>query len=413
MADSYNCILQILEYQGEATAEAGTDGNTIVITGHGLGGGDFIVNTTRRATSQSSAERGSRKVTFTDVNTLEVVGADITGMTEGDTIRLYSFIDRTAYLRAGSLSITKRAGGENEASFQIKSTYTAPSAVAYIVFGIGESTTYLKNCDAYSPTGNSWTSKTDGVDPARYSLSSTTILNLLYSFAGLTSTNSSDRINDCDEYNPSSNSWESKTNITTAIYEFSSSTISDKGYTYGGIGGLVAIPRNYTYEYNSTSNSWATKTNLPSPERARMAASTISDKGYVYAGFYTNYLKDCDEFNVSSNSWSNKTDATTATDYLSASTINDKGYIYAGRLTARECSEYNPTSNSWASKATMPLPSRSSLGASTITNKGYVYGGTAAAKILDCDEYNPSSDRWESKSDMPNPARSSHGASTI
>jgi len=123
MADSYNCILQILEFQREATAEAGTDGNTIVITAHGLGGGDFIVNTTRRATSQSSAERGSRKVTFTDVNTLEVVGADITGMTEGDTIRLYSFIDRTEYLRAGSLSITKRAGGENEASFVLKETY--------------------------------------------------------------------------------------------------------------------------------------------------------------------------------------------------------------------------------------------------------------------------------------------------
>jgi hypothetical protein len=123
MPTSYTSKLYVLEYQLDATAMAGTNTTQIVITGHGLSTGDFIVNTTRRATTQLSAERGSRKITVLDPDTLEVIGAAISGMTDGDTIKLFKYVDRTEYLKSNSLKIKKRAGGMNEASFILQEAY--------------------------------------------------------------------------------------------------------------------------------------------------------------------------------------------------------------------------------------------------------------------------------------------------
>lgn len=406
MADSYNCILQILEYQGEATAEAGTDGNTIIITGHGLGGGDFIVNTTRRATSQSSAERGSRKVTFTDVNTLEVVGADITGMTEGDTIRLYSFIDRTEYLRAGSLSITKRAGGENEASFQIKSAYSSATiALVYAMFGRFSSGN-LDDCDEYNTSSDTWFSKTsEGTQIRRY-CSTSTILSNLFTFGGtkLTAT----ALKNCDEYSPNNDTWASKTDMPAERFILASSTINDKGYTYCG----SYNSNRATYEYNSIANSWATKADSISVGYDAVAGCTILDKGYMMGGQRLSYYKLCHEYDAATNSWTAKTEMPDpARSYASACTLLDKGYIASGTQSSgaqiKDCDEYNPSSDTWASKTDMPEPARNKSVFSPSNNIGYLYGG-ATTYLSDNDGYNPSTDSWVSYTDMIAPARYGH-----
>jgi len=111
--------------------------------------------------------------------------------------------------------------------------------------------------------------------------------------------------------------------------------------------------------------------------KTEMSASTISDKGYVYGGatnFNTNSLADCDEYNSISNVWTSKQALPSPTrQEATGSTILEKGYVYGGQTAdgagqARDCDEYNPITNSWASKLDIPVTTeaRSSAASTTI-----------------------------------------------
>lgn len=398
MATSYSCNLYILEYQSDKTAEAGTDTNTIKITGHGLSDGDFIVNTTRRATTQLSAERGSRKITRTDANTLEVVGAVITGMTNGDTIKLFKFTDRTDYLKSNSLKIKKRAGGMNEASFVLQETYTpagypgdsyvfgdnaktdgkatleysqtgdswTSKAVladgkaefgcsninnkAYIYCGntgAGES----KTCSEYDATTNGFTNKTDAPDPTRYQNCACTINLKGYVYAG-----NSPAMSDNDEYDATGNSWASKTSLSLSRYNHTANATETKGYCFGGVSNFSTTTGKTPVEYDPVGNSWSSKT-ANDQTRTDPSCFNISEKIYVSYGYSGAALKDNDEYDPVGNSWAAKTDGNDPTRYNVASHGNTlggtTGFVFggtAGTNTGKNVDAYDPVGNSWAGK---------------------------------------------------------------
>lgn len=108
--------INILSYDADDTAEAGTTLTNITMTSHGLETGDYIVNTTRSA----GADRGSRKVTKVDNDNLTV--DEITDQASGDTIKKYKFVDRANLLRAGSLTIVETSENDGTASFTLHTT---------------------------------------------------------------------------------------------------------------------------------------------------------------------------------------------------------------------------------------------------------------------------------------------------
>ena len=122
MPNQYDLVIKILEYQESKAAEAGTTTTNITITAHGLETGDFIVNETRRATTQNSAERGSRKITYVDDNNFTIDTA-IASQASGDTIRIYKWVDRTEHLKSKSFSLTKKAQGESYSNFAFMVNY--------------------------------------------------------------------------------------------------------------------------------------------------------------------------------------------------------------------------------------------------------------------------------------------------
>lgn len=118
----YTATVLILENYGTASLETNSTETQAIITAHGLDTGDFIVNTTRRALTYMQAERGSRKVNVESANTLSHYA--IAGQTQNDIVTLFKFIDRTSYLLDGTLGISLRAEGQNEAMFTINYTNT-------------------------------------------------------------------------------------------------------------------------------------------------------------------------------------------------------------------------------------------------------------------------------------------------
>jgi hypothetical protein len=122
VASTHTLAIKVLEYQEDKTAEAGTDTTNITIEGHGMVDGDFIINTTRRATTQNSAERGCRKVTYVDDDNVSIDTA-ITGQTTGDTIKIFKWIDRVGYLEQKTFSLTKKVQGESNCRFRFSVNY--------------------------------------------------------------------------------------------------------------------------------------------------------------------------------------------------------------------------------------------------------------------------------------------------
>jgi hypothetical protein len=129
MADGL--MLEILEYQSTESAEADTSASQIIITGHGLSAYDMIVNVSRRTVD---AERGSRLVGATGIDADTIpLDVNIAEQAEGDSIRLYKFIDRTDLVRIKTFRMTRRTGGKTEASFTLKTTASyIPKAGQYV-----------------------------------------------------------------------------------------------------------------------------------------------------------------------------------------------------------------------------------------------------------------------------------------
>lgn len=220
---------------------------------------------------------------------------------------------------------------------------------------------------------------------------------------------------DCEQYAPDTNAWANKTDNAVAIYQAAASTISGKGYAYGGNGPTLRCD-----EYDATGDAWTNKTNMPANARDTLAASTIGIKGYAYCGYagvVWGYTQDCDEFDAAGNSWASKTDSPApGRRYLAGSTISEKGYVYGGNSGVAflgDCDEFDATGNSWASKTDMPAPTRYQFAASSIGGKGYVYGGTNFGAKQDCDEFDAAGNSWANKTDMPVPARIALAALTI
>jgi hypothetical protein len=107
-----------MEYDRTETAEASTDEHNVYITGHGMSGDEMMVNTTRR--TQYTAERGSRPISYNNMTEDSFyISNAITDQASGDSIRLYSYMDKTSYLKSGSLTLNKRLAGQTDCTFTL------------------------------------------------------------------------------------------------------------------------------------------------------------------------------------------------------------------------------------------------------------------------------------------------------
>ena len=113
---------------GTYTLDVGTDTDDIVIIGHGLEVSDMMLNINRQGydtgggvyvNGYGATEPGCRRIkTVTNVDSC-VIEPVLVGQAAGDSVYLYKWIDRTNYVKEGTLRINLKAGGQSDASFDI------------------------------------------------------------------------------------------------------------------------------------------------------------------------------------------------------------------------------------------------------------------------------------------------------
>lgn len=216
-------------------------------------------------------------------------------------------------------------------------------------------------------------------------------------------------------YDPEADTWETKTNMPSARYGMGSGVVNGKIYTFGGweklhrstdTGGSTNV-----FEYDPTLDTWASKTSMPT-RRAGAPAFTVDDKIYVIGGVDVIPglgLATVEMYNPTTDSWTTLEDMPTSRHSMCGAVVSGKIYVIGGvsscitstALTTVE--EYDPATNTWTQKSDMPTPRTASCSC-VINGKIYVIGGSLnnmvnAGSVVEV--YDPVADQWETHNDIP------------
>lgn len=113
------------------------------------------------------------------------------------------------------------------------------------VFGGNDGPTEIQDCDSYDPSTNNWTSWADMPAPGRRQPAAVAIGGLIYIFGGFNRTLVGDNryLRDCDRYNPSTDSWTSEADILApGRYVLGAATVGGDAYITGGRGAIGTLP---------------------------------------------------------------------------------------------------------------------------------------------------------------------------
>lgn len=285
--------------------------------------------------------------------------------------------------------------------------------------------TYSRDTDEYY--NDIWSARTDIPSPGRLT-AACTIYNRGYIFGGEFSDPPLDygTSSDTDEYIPLADAWTSKTDVPSpGRVKHVALNISGKGYIWSGYSDDISsyLRDNDKFDPRDGSGTWTAMPELPSPARYEATATSVSSKGYIFGGGTTGtLLGDNDEYNPLGSVWTSKETIPypTARSKMASFTISSLGYLCGGYNSEEtpnafhELDAYDPSENSWTLKADMTYYRRdhAAVGKGSL---GFEFGGAEEGEGLQqqsTNAYDPSTDSWEAKTNMP-AAKSCHDASTL
>ncbi len=255
--------------------------------------------------------------------------------------------------------------------------------------GTGNSLSGLKkDFWEYDVTTNTWTQKADygGIarrDAVGFSIGSKGYIGTGYSFMG-------PYLSDFWEYDPSSNIWTNRASFGGGgRYLAVGFSIGTKGYIGTGANfNIFPYYKNDLWEYDPTTDSWIQKANLTATGRAYAVGFSLVGKGYIGTGYYASNLKDFWEYDPAADSWLQKADfGGTARRSATGFSIASEGYIGTGYdgIARNDFWAFDPSANTWTEKTSFGGPARFDAVGFSIETKGYI--GTGESYSNDFWEY--------------------------
>lgn len=188
-------------------------------------------------------------------------------------------------------------------------------------------------------------------------------------------------------------------------------SLNGKGY-FGATGQRNQLINSDFYEYNPSNNSWQSRSPFPGEDRTIPAYFSIGNFGYIFVG---DYLKASVysgyKYDPSNNSWTQISSYPGMNGRITnfAST-NTKGYVGGGMFNLggfqSDWWEYDPANDSWTAKASFPFGARAGSACFSIDNIVYVgLGRDAGNDYNDLWAYNPATDTWTQKTNFPGQPR--------
>lgn len=256
-----------------------------VIGGSGASGAEFSDNdqfkTSSEVWSSKTSLPGEKRTTHGTVN---VGGTVFNFAGQGETT---SFLDdNDSYVIDTWTSKTAVPLARNDVSVGVIGDY------AYCISGMYTSpVVYTDQNEEYSPTGDSWATKTVMPTPVRRASSMQfSIDDGVFECCGSNAGN----LSDVDKYESSGDAWAAKADSPTGRAAGAGLWIEDKGYLVGGTSGTLVT------QYDPSGDSWATKTSISHSSVAGRGCG-VDGLGYVCGG--SNLLNYHDFYDPVGDTW--------------------------------------------------------------------------------------------------------------
>ena len=219
-------------------------------------------------------------------------------------------------------------------------------------------------------------------------------------------------------YNPSTNTWVSKTPIPTHQHSFGVAAYQNKIYVSGGCMGFnqtTGYPINCTganEEYNPATDTWETKAPMPTA-RAELLANTVNGEIYFISGTLPDgsISNTTEVYNPLTDSWNTGTPIPTPVGLYASAVVDNKIYLEGGGKSGPAIIDlnqiYDTKTNKWTLGA--PLPSSILLAAAGATTgvmapkRLYVFGGTTdgISPVNTTYIYDPQTNSWTMGTPIP------------
>ncbi len=233
--------------------------------------------------------------------------------------------------------------------------------IAY-VFGGTSNTAYLSDNESYVLSTDTFTAKT-AMTANRWYMAWFANATHVYSVSGYNSTNAQTRTT--YQYSPSANSWATKTDVPTPARTATAGFMLAKGYCVAGSDG--GTPMNDTDQYDTASDSWTSKTGI-NTSRVAHGAFALDGYGFILLGdkLFSTYADDAEKYNEGADTWTAGTAIGSGRDKRRNTGSQSPGSTGSGFVAGGikplgagntlQNDEYN--GSTWTNRADMPTPAR-------------------------------------------------------
>jgi N-acetylneuraminic acid mutarotase len=185
----------------------------------------------------------------------------------------------------------------------------------------------------YDPVTDTWATKPNRMPTPRTWLSSSVVNGKIYTFGGA-QTYQGAPLFTVEEYDPATDTWTTKSEMPTARASVSTNAVNGRIYAIGGTPGYNQWNQGLTTveEYDPSTDTWATKTDMPTP-RTYFSTCVVNGKIYAIGGVKSggaDHVALVEEYDPATDTWIRVADIPTARSGLATCAVNGKIYAIGG-----------------------------------------------------------------------------------
>ncbi len=218
--------------------------------------------------------------------------------------------------------------------------------------------------------------------------------------------------NGVEEYDPLTNTWTIKTPMPTPRIFFGIAVVENKIYVIGGDGGnwdAGEILTNVNEVYDPSTDTWETRTSMPT-RRLGLSASVVDGKIYCIGGRrgeprYAE-VSATEVYDPSTDTWTTVKRMPIPVSYHASAVVDNKIYIIGGAVGVTLNQIYDPETDTWSSGASLPIGvDQAAAGVTagdTATQRIFVIGGKQNLDAVNLNQvYDPETDTWVAGTAIP------------
>jgi len=228
----------------------------------------------------------------------------------------------------------------------------------YVIGGAQDNNSSLSTLEVYDPVANTWDTTKANMPTTRAELCVAAVSGKIFAIGGAPAHNSGPALGVVEEYDPSTDSWLSKTSIPTPRKGAACGVINNKIYVAGGATSNWVMS-NKLEIYDAVADTWTVGENLNTPIYASQGA-VLNDTFFVIGGLIGSPWigqKTVQKYDPFTDNWTNGTNLINERCAHTSNVVNDTIYVIGGdrqHPIVENVERYNPFNQSW--KVIDPTP---------------------------------------------------------